>query len=132
MVEKKKKDVEGSEWDEIDNKPITMEIGESIEGIFIGTRPGKFGEIFMLDNEKGERYNIYGGQQFEATLTPDKVGKIFRIKHTGIEPTSHGFRVRTYKFQMKSGNGEIYERWKRSTDLGTAQAKVRKRKRERG
>lgn len=101
MAEKKKKDVEGSEWDEIDNKPITMEIGESIEGIFIGTRPGKFGEIFMLDNEKGERYNIYGGQQFESTLTPDKVGRTFRIKHISVEKTSKGFKVRTYRFLLK-------------------------------
>lgn len=92
--------VEG-EWEDIETKPRTMEIGEVIEGSFIGTRPGKFGEIFMLDNEKGERYNIYGGQQFDITLTPDKIGRTFRIKHLGIEPTSHGFRVRIYRIQIK-------------------------------
>lgn len=97
-----KKEVEpGGEWETIDTKPRTMEIGETLVGVFVGTRPGKFGDVFMLDSEKGERYNIYGGQQFETTLTPDKIGKIFRIKHTGIEPTSHGYKVRIYKFEMK-------------------------------
>lgn len=101
MVEKKKGEPISEDWSEIDNTPRTMEIGEAIEGVFIGTRSGKFGDIFMLDNEKGERYNIYGGQQFEATLTPDKIGRTFRIKHLGIEKTSKGFRVRTYRFLLK-------------------------------
>lgn len=101
MTEKKKKAVSEGEFEDIGTKPRTMEIGETLVGTYVGTRPGKFGDVFMLDNESGERYNIYGGQQFESTLTPDKIGRTFRIKHLGIEKTSKGFRVRTYKFQIK-------------------------------
>lgn len=101
MVEKEKKEETVSDWEELTNIPRTMELSETIEGTFIGTRPGKFGDIFMLDNEKGERYNIYGGQQFESTLTPDKIGRTFRIKHISVEKTSKGFRVRTYRFLLK-------------------------------
>lgn len=101
MVQKKKEEKVEGEFEVIDSKPRTMEIGETIVGTFVGTRPGKFGDVFMLDSDKGERYNIYGGQQFEATLTPDKVGRTFRIKHLGMEKTSKGWKVRTYKFELK-------------------------------
>lgn len=101
MARPKKEVVSEGEWEIIDTKPRTMEIGETLVGTFVGTRPGKYGEVFMLDSEGGERYNIYGGQQFETTLTPDKIGKTFRIKHISVEPTSRGFKVRIYKFEMK-------------------------------
>lgn len=101
MVKAKQGEKIEGEFETIETKPRTMEVGETIVGTFVGTRPGKFGDVFMLDNDSGERYNIYGGQQFEATLTPDKVGRTFRIKHLGKEKTSKGWSVRTYKFQIK-------------------------------
>lgn len=97
---KKEEKVEG-EFEHIDNMPRIMDVGETIVGIFIGTRPGKFGSIFMLDSPKGERYNIYGGQQFESVLTPDKAGRTFRIKYLGKEKTSSGYNVHTYDFSIK-------------------------------
>uniref|UniRef100_A0A6M3IEI3 Uncharacterized protein n=1 Tax=viral metagenome TaxID=1070528 RepID=A0A6M3IEI3_9ZZZZ len=93
--ETKKKD---EEWDEIDTTPRSMSVGETIEGKFSGTRPGKFGKIFMLDKGDGTVYNIYGGIQFDSVLTQDSVGIRFRIRCLGKEKTSRGMEVWTYKF----------------------------------
>lgn len=101
MARPKKEVVPEGEFEVIETIPRNMEIGETIVGTFVGTRPGKYGDIFMLDSEKGERYNIFGGIQFDSILTPDKIGRTFRIKHISKERTSRGYWVRTYKIELK-------------------------------
>lgn len=41
-------------------------------------------------------------------------------------------RQRASIVQMKAGQGEIYESWKRAIDIGMAQRKARNRKKKRG
>ena len=101
MVEKKKEEKAEGEFEDVDFMPRVMDVGEVITGKFIGTRAGKFGDVFLLTGEDEERYNIYGGVQFSTVLTPDQIGRTFRIKYLGKVKTSKGQQVHTYKFQVK-------------------------------
>ena len=84
------------EWVTQDVAPRSLEEGEEIIGRFRGTRPGKFGDIYMFDKPDGTLYNIYGGVQFEGIVTQANIGRLFRIKYLGKEDTSRGYTVKLY------------------------------------
>lgn len=90
----------GGVWEDVDMTPTKFEIGEVLMGKLTAIRSGHNGSIYVFDGMDGTLYNKYGSAQLDAILTPDKIGRTFRIVHTEMATSASGRPVRRYKVQI--------------------------------
>ena len=101
MVKDKKLPGDDEQWEDIDMKPRSLEVDETVVGTLMSIRPGKFGNVLGLDKGDGKLYYIYSSTQLDQIMTPASIGKRFRITYSGMEKTSSGQDVRIHKVQVK-------------------------------